>query len=121
VRRADGEYRLLVHRKVPLRNERGAILKWYGSSADIEEQRRAQERTLEDERERLSETLLAEAQRLARIGTSVQLLTRIGSFVFRLLDATEYWLPESFQIFGVDPAKGHPRKYVGVHGLRTPG
>ena len=28
VRRADGEYRLLLHRKVPLRNERGAILKW---------------------------------------------------------------------------------------------
>jgi PAS domain S-box-containing protein len=99
VRRADGEYRLLLHRKVPLRNERGAILKWYGSSVDIEEQRRAQERTLQDERERLSEALLAEAQRL----------TRIGTFVFRLPDATEYWSPESFQIFGVDPAKGHPR------------
>src|SRR6266446_2044755 len=99
VRRADGEYRLLLHRKVPLRNERGAILKWYGSSVDIEEQRRAQERILQDERERLSEALLAEAQRL----------TRIGSFVFRLPDATEYWSPESFQIFGIDPAKGPPR------------
>ncbi|MGA8654545.1 MAG: PAS domain-containing protein, partial [Chthoniobacterales bacterium] len=109
VRRADGEYRLLLHRKVPLRNERGAILKWYGSSVDIEEQRRAQERILQGERERLSEALLAEAQRLTRIGTSVQRLTRIGSFVFRLPDATEYWSPESFQIFGVDPAKGHPR------------
>ena len=94
---------------MPLRNEGGAILKWYGSSVDIEEQRRAQERTLQDERERLSEALLAEAQRLTRIGTSVQQLTRIGSFVFRLPDATEYWSPESFQIFGVDPATGHPR------------
>ena len=109
VRRADGEYRLLLHRKVPLRSERGAILKWYGSSVDIEEQRRAQERILQDERERLSETLLAEAQRLTQIGTSVQRLTRIGSFLFSLPDATEYWSPESFQIFGVDPAKGHPR------------
>jgi PAS domain S-box-containing protein len=109
VRRADGEYRLLLHRKVPLRNEQGAILKWYGSSVDIEEQRRAQERILQDEREQFSETLLAEAQRLTRIGTSVQRLTRIGSFLFRLPDATEYWSPESFQIFGVDPAKGHPR------------
>jgi PAS domain S-box-containing protein len=109
VRRADGEYRLLLHRKVPLRNERGAILKWYGSSVDIEEQRRAQERILQDERERLSETLLAEAQRLTQIGASVQRLTRIGSFLFSLPDATEYWSPESFQIFGVDPAKGHPR------------
>ena len=42
MRRADGEYRLLLHRKVPFRGERGAILKWYGSSVDIEEQRRAQ-------------------------------------------------------------------------------
>jgi PAS domain S-box-containing protein len=109
VRRADGEYRLLLHRKVPLRSERGAILKWYGSSVDIEEQRRAQERILQDERERLSETLLAEAQRLTQIGASVQRLTRIGSFLFSLPDATEYWSPESFQIFGVDPAKGHPR------------
>jgi PAS domain S-box-containing protein len=109
VRRADGEYRLLLHRKVPLRNERGAILKWYGSSVDIEEQSRAQERTLQDERERLSEALLAEAQRLTRIGSFVQRFTRIGSFVFRPPDATEYWSPELFQIFGVDPAKGHPR------------
>src|ERR1700730_18545408 len=53
------------------------------SSVDIEGQRRAQERILEDERERLS-ALLAEAQRL----------TRIGSFVFRLPDATEYWSPD---------------------------
>ena len=107
VRRADGEYRLLLHRKVPLRNEGGAILKWYGSSVDIEGQRQAQERILQDERERLS-ALLVEAQRLTRIGT-VQRFTRIGSFVFRLPDATEYWSPELFQIFGVDPAKGHPR------------
>jgi PAS domain S-box-containing protein len=99
VRRADGEYRLLLHRKVPLRDEQGAILKWYGSSVDIEEQRRAQEGILQDERDRLSEALLAEAQRV----------TRIGTFVFRLPDATEYWSPESSQIFGIDPAKGHPR------------
>jgi NAD(P)-dependent dehydrogenase (short-subunit alcohol dehydrogenase family) len=108
VRRWDGEYRLLLHRKVPLRNERGAILQWYGSSVDIQEQRQAQERILQDER-RLSEALLAEAQRLTRIGTFVQRLTQIGSFLFRLHDATEYWSPELFQIFGVDPAKGPPR------------
>jgi PAS domain S-box-containing protein len=108
VRRADGEYRLLLHRKVPLRSERGAILKWYGSSVDIEGQNEAQERILQDERDRLS-TLLGEAQRLTRIETFVQRFTRIGSFVFRLPDATEYWSPELFQIFGVDPAKGHPR------------
>ncbi|MBV8902142.1 MAG: sigma-54-dependent Fis family transcriptional regulator, partial [Acidobacteriia bacterium] len=37
VRRADGEYRWMVHRKVPLRDGQGNLIKWYGSSTDIEE------------------------------------------------------------------------------------
>src|SRR5437660_11866763 len=31
LRRADGEYRWFLVRTVPLRNERGNIVKWYGS------------------------------------------------------------------------------------------
>jgi PAS domain S-box-containing protein len=42
VRQADGEYRWLLHRKVPLRDERGNIVKWYGSSIDIEGRKRAE-------------------------------------------------------------------------------
>ena len=34
VRRADGEYRWFLHRKVPLRDETGKIVKWYGSSLE---------------------------------------------------------------------------------------
>src|ERR1700722_11040236 len=30
VRRADGEYRWMVHRKVALRDDQGNIIKWYG-------------------------------------------------------------------------------------------
>jgi PAS domain S-box-containing protein len=37
VRRADGEYRWMVHRKVPVRDGSGKIVKWYGSSIDIED------------------------------------------------------------------------------------
>ena len=36
-KRADGEYRTLLHRKVPLRNEHGNIVRWYGISFDIED------------------------------------------------------------------------------------
>ena len=43
VRRADGEYRWFLHHKEPLRNELGQIIKWYGSSIDIEERKRAEE------------------------------------------------------------------------------
>ncbi len=43
VRRADGEYRWMFHRKVPLRDANGNIVKWYGSSLDIEERKTAEE------------------------------------------------------------------------------
>lgn len=43
VRRADGEHRTLIHRKFPMRNGEGKILKWYGSSFDIEDRKRAEE------------------------------------------------------------------------------
>jgi len=42
LRRADGEYRLMLLRKVPLRDEAGSIVKWYGSAIDIEERKRAE-------------------------------------------------------------------------------
>src|SRR5439155_85126 len=37
LRRADGEYRWFLVRTVPLRNEQGNIVKWYGTSTDITE------------------------------------------------------------------------------------
>jgi PAS domain S-box-containing protein len=43
VRRADGEYRWMLHRKVPLRDEGGNIVKWYGSGIDIEDRKRAED------------------------------------------------------------------------------
>jgi formate hydrogenlyase transcriptional activator len=43
VRRSDGEYRWLFHRKVPLRDQTGNIVKWFGSSIDIEDRKRAED------------------------------------------------------------------------------
>jgi PAS domain S-box-containing protein len=43
LRRADGEYRLMLLRKVPLRDEAGSVVKWYGSAFDIEDRKRAEE------------------------------------------------------------------------------
>ena len=51
VRRADGEYRWFLHRKVPLRDDVGTIVKWYGSSIEIEDRKRAEETIRRDERE----------------------------------------------------------------------
>jgi PAS domain S-box-containing protein len=51
VRRADGQYRWLLIRNVPLRDKLGNIVKWYGTSIDIEDRKRAEERVRQDERE----------------------------------------------------------------------
>jgi len=42
VRRADGEYRWFLSRAVPLRDELGNIVKWYGTITDIEDRKRAE-------------------------------------------------------------------------------
>ncbi len=43
LRRADGEYRLMLLRKVPLRDEMGSVVTWYGSATDIEDRRHAED------------------------------------------------------------------------------
>jgi PAS domain S-box-containing protein len=39
----DGEYRWFLVRAVPVRNEQGHIVKWYGALTDIEDRKRAEE------------------------------------------------------------------------------
>jgi PAS domain S-box-containing protein len=48
MRRADGVYRWHLHQAVPLKNESGQVIKWFGTATDIEEQKR-----LEQQRELL--------------------------------------------------------------------
>jgi formate hydrogenlyase transcriptional activator len=51
VRRADGEWRAMLHRKFPLRDEAGNVERWFGASVDIEEQKRDEETIRKNERE----------------------------------------------------------------------
>ena len=39
-----GEYRWFISRAVPLRDERGNIVRWYGTATDIHDRKRAEER-----------------------------------------------------------------------------
>src|SRR6202158_600735 len=63
VLRMDGDYRWLLIRNVPLRNELGNIVSWYETAIDIEERHRAEDAL------RRSEAYLAEAQRLSKTGS----------------------------------------------------
>jgi PAS domain S-box-containing protein len=42
LRRGDGEYRWFLVRTVPLRDKKGDIIKWYGTSSDIEDRKQAE-------------------------------------------------------------------------------
>jgi PAS domain S-box-containing protein len=65
VRGADGRYCWFLMRNVPLRDEAGAVVKWYGSGIEIEDRKRA-----EQERERLRqlEADLAHMNRVSMMG-----------------------------------------------------
>ena len=70
VRRANGTYRALLHRKSPLHDEHGNIVKWFGSSLDTEDRKRAEEQLHRSDQElQKSEFYLTEGQRLAHLGS----------------------------------------------------
>jgi PAS domain S-box-containing protein len=98
VRRSNGEYRWMYHRKVPLRDADGKIVKWYGTSLDIDE-RKATEEQLRRNAHALqtSEFYLAEGQRLGHMGSWA--FDRNGFY---------YWSPELFRMHGLDPASKPP-------------
>jgi PAS domain S-box-containing protein len=52
IRGADGNYRWFKSRALPLRTEEGAVLKWFGTSTDMEDQKRV-EALLRENEERL--------------------------------------------------------------------
>jgi PAS domain S-box-containing protein len=86
MRRADGEYRWHLVRRVPHRNEQGEVISWYGVAHDIEDQKRAERELLR------SETYLADAQRLSNT----------GSFGWKIGSSELFWSKETYRIMGVD-------------------
>ncbi len=108
VRRADGQYRWMLHHKIALRDEHGKIIKWHGSSIDIEDRKQAEEQVRRNSQDlQRSEFYLAEGQRLAHM----------GSWAFDA-DGFYYWSPELFRMHGLDPASKPPsiQEYLdGVH------
>jgi PAS domain S-box-containing protein len=65
MRRADGQYCWFFIRNVPLRDEAGKIIKWYGSGIEIQDRKRAGE---ERERLRQLEANLAHMNRVSTMG-----------------------------------------------------
>jgi PAS domain S-box-containing protein len=103
LRGADGRYRWFLSRAMPIRDETGHIVRWFGTNTDVTDQRAAEEevrRLLDDARAhegelREKQEQLMPAAKLASIGqlaTGVaheinNPLNNIGLFVGNVLDA----------------------------------
>ncbi len=89
--RSDGKYRWHLDRGVPLRDEDGNIVRWYGVTTDIEDRKRAEEAL------QRSQFYINEGQRVAHM----------GSWAFNAA-GFEYWSSELFRIHGLDPRDKPP-------------
>jgi PAS domain S-box-containing protein len=92
-RAVDGEYRWFLVRGVPLQDQHGKIVTWYGTLTDIEDRKRAEESL------RFSEAYLVEAQSLTHTGSCA---------IDGTSHETVYWSDEMFRLFGFDPQQGLP-------------
>jgi PAS domain S-box-containing protein len=92
LRRTDGEYRWWLIRNVPLRDEQGQIVKWYGTAVDIEERHRAEDAL------RRSEASLHEAQRISHT----------GSWRHDVAAGTVTLSEEGTRLWGIDPDASEP-------------
>src|SRR6202795_2595179 len=86
-RRFDGEFRWFLFRGSPLRDRSGKVAKWYGTNADLEERKRAEDAL------RKSEASLLEAQRL----------TRTCSWRHEVLSDKVTVSPEGLLMHGIEP------------------
>jgi PAS domain S-box-containing protein len=58
LRRYDGEYRWFLFCAMPVRNQFGEVIKWYGSNTDIEDLKRSEAELLRDELEHRNANLV---------------------------------------------------------------
>ena len=93
VRRGDGVYRWMLHRNIPRFDGNGQLIKWHGSSIDIDDRKRAEEQLIKSAQEsKRSEAYLAEAQRLSHT----------GSFGWNPDTGEIVWSHETYRIFEYD-------------------
>src|SRR3984957_4393967 len=103
-RRSNGEYRWHLDRGVPLRNEDGNIVKWYGVATDIEDRKRTEQaRQLLSRDLQESKAKLEEAQKIAHV----------GYWEWDVITNGVTWSDETYRIYGLSPQE-HPMSLAAV-------
>jgi PAS domain S-box-containing protein len=90
IRRHDGEYRWHMNRAVPIRNERGRIVRWYGTCTDIHEM----------------VVLRVELADRERALSDAETLANLGSYEWDIPAKTSWWSDNMSRIFETDSKGG---------------
>jgi PAS domain S-box-containing protein len=88
LRQHDGDYRWFLFRANPLRDETGAIVRWYGVNTDIEDRKRAE----------------VELRRAYDSFADAQRLSKTGNFTADIVADDHIWSAELYRIFEIDPS-----------------
>jgi PAS domain S-box-containing protein len=118
IRRHDGVYRWFKTRATPLSNDRGRVVKWFGSNTDIQDQRDARDvlqqlnQSLERRVEERTEEVRAAHRALEGVTrqlAAAQRLTRVGSWELDVQSGALQWSDELYRVLDVPPASPPPR------------
>lgn len=87
----DDKYCWFLTRAIPLLNDEGKIIKWLGTSTDIQHQKEVQERLID-----ALQKLVENEEKLIE----VQKITNVGSYVFNVIENSIEWSEVAYNILG---------------------
>jgi PAS domain S-box-containing protein len=90
LKRRDGTYRWFLSRALPIRNEAGELVRWFGTHTDVTERIEA-EKALRKLNETLEQRVEAEAQERARLWTASQDLLAVIGLEGRFVAVNPAW------------------------------
>ncbi|HEY2727788.1 MAG TPA: PAS domain S-box protein, partial [Parafilimonas sp.] len=107
-----GGYKWFLGKALPIKDDEGVIIKWFGTCTDIQDQKTTTEKLEQLVKERAAELTaknrdLNEAQRLARI----------GSWEWDIEKNVIHWTDELYRIYGIAPGSFETISYEKYAGL----
>ncbi|MEZ0266515.1 MAG: GAF domain-containing protein [Phycisphaerae bacterium] len=103
LRRADGAYRWFLGRAVPLKNEEGEVVRWFGTNTDVHDFKEAQRRAREE----------ADAvETINRVGRAVAAELDLHKLVQQITDETTALTRAAFGAFFYNVLDAHGKSYA---------